>query len=249
MLDDQSSHMDDIAELIAQDPALTSKLLRLANSALFRFPSQIHSIAKAVNVIGGEALYNLVIAETARSVIEHFGEEPIDVNRFWRQSVLCSLLAKDLARMAKIRGSERFFVLGLLHNLGELIVASQTPELATKCEQAGLDLAPWKHQQEIFEFTYADCSADVLKAWGLPDTLYLPITRLHDEKFALANKEAAVLLVAARVAFNEVTEANDTCQWLDAKLLNALDLTPDDIDDLLKMVKMEATGILALMGV
>ena len=72
VLDDPRSDMDDIAALISIDPSLTAKLLRLANSALFRFPSQIESITKAVSVIGGEALYNLVLAETANIAFKHF---------------------------------------------------------------------------------------------------------------------------------------------------------------------------------
>ena len=72
MLDDGQSDLADIGRVIALDPSLSSKLLKLANSPLFRFESQIDSLAKAINIIGGEALYNLVMAETASSAFEHF---------------------------------------------------------------------------------------------------------------------------------------------------------------------------------
>lgn len=52
VLDDNRSDAQDIGRLIALDPSLTAKILKLANSALFRFPSQVDSIGKAVSVIG-----------------------------------------------------------------------------------------------------------------------------------------------------------------------------------------------------
>ena len=107
MLDDDNTSLDDIGALIALDPSLSSKLLRLANSSLFRFESQIDTLSKAIAVIGGEALYNLVMAETASSAFEHFSSDVIDLKRFWLQSVYAGLVAKHLAKIARIRGSER----------------------------------------------------------------------------------------------------------------------------------------------
>jgi HD-like signal output (HDOD) protein len=78
MLDDGRSDFEDISQLIALAPSLSSKLLKLANSPLFRFESQIDSLTKAVNIIGGEALYNLFIAETASSAFEHTSRDVIN---------------------------------------------------------------------------------------------------------------------------------------------------------------------------
>ena len=135
MLDDGRSDLKDMSRFIALDPSLSSKLLKLANSPLFRFESQVDSLEKAINIIGGEALYNLIMAETASSAFEHFSSDVIDLKRFWLQSIYVALVAKHLAKMIKIRGSERFFLLGLLHNLGELLVAVQAPNLAIKCSK------------------------------------------------------------------------------------------------------------------
>ena len=170
MLDDRTSGMDEIGELILLDPSLSSKLLKLANSPLFRFESQIDSISKAVSVIGGEALYNLVMAETASSAFEHFSSDVIDLKRFWLQSVYCGLIAKHLAKIARHRGSERFFLVGLLHNIGELIVAVQAPEMAIECNAYDENTTPWKLQNQILGFHYAQCSADLLSEWRFQKT-------------------------------------------------------------------------------
>jgi HD-like signal output (HDOD) protein len=82
LLDNDKSDSNDIAKIISNDPVLGAKLLKLANSALFRFEYQIDDIDKAITVVGGEALYNLMMAETASSAFEHFSNDAIDLQRF-----------------------------------------------------------------------------------------------------------------------------------------------------------------------
>jgi HD-like signal output (HDOD) protein len=249
MLDDDNSAMEDIGDVISLDPSLSSKLLKLANSPLFRFESQIDTIAKAVNVIGGEALYNLVMVETANSAFEHFSSDVIDLKRFWLQSVYCSLVAKHLAKIARIRGSERFFLLGLLHNLGELIVAVQAPQKAIECNQYDEKKAPWQVQFRVLGFHYTQCSADLLVQWRLPEQLSYPVMHSHNENSALESKEIGIVFTAVRAA---VAMSNDNLysvtQLVNPLVLKALKLDQDDLSDAVKFAFMEADAILAIMN-
>ena len=249
MLDDSQSDLEDIGRLIALDPSLSSKLLKLANSPLFRFESQIDSLAKAINIIGGEALYNLIMAETASSAFEHFSSDVIDLKRFWLQSIYAALVAKHLAKMIKLRGSERFFLLGLLHNLGELLVAVQSPDLAIECSKYDEKISPWKLQQQILGFSYANCSANLMKFWHLPSQLYLPVMDLHNENKALENRDIAIIYTAARAG---VAMAHDNLysasQLVTPLVLKYLKLEQEDLKDAIKFAFMEADGVLSAMG-
>lgn len=249
MLDDDTSNLDDIGNLIALDPSLSSKLLKLANSPLFRFESQIDSLGKAINIIGGEALYNLVMVETASSAFEHFSSNVIDLKRFWLQSIYAALVAKHLAKIVKIRGSERFFLLGLLHNLGELLVALKSPELAIKCNQYSKEVSPWKLQKQVLGFDYANCSANLLEFWSLPAQVHLPVKDAHNENKALKNKEAAIIYTAVRAG---VAMANDQLysvnELIMPNVINFLKLEQDDIQDAVKFAYMEAEGVLGIMS-
>jgi HD-like signal output (HDOD) protein len=248
MLDDKNSAIEDVGELVALDPALTSRLLKLANSSLFSFPSQIDSISKAVSVIGGEALYNLVMAETASSAFEHFGTENIDLQRFWKQSIYASLVAKELAKQIRLRGSERFFLLGLLHNLGEVVVASQSPELAAKCENYDEYILPWERQHKVLGFTYAQCSAQVMSLWRLPEPLCYPVAQQHDVEKALELKEIAVIYVAARAALSMVSVGlYSEEQLIEEKVLALLAIDLDDLSDVMKFALREAGSMLSMM--
>ncbi|MFA3792949.1 HDOD domain-containing protein [Aliiglaciecola sp. SL4] len=201
MLDDHQSDGEDIGNLVSLDPSLTSKLLKLANSPLFRFRSQVDNITKAVNILGGEALYNLVMAETAKDAFDSLSSEHMDLKRFWRQSLYTGLLAKHLAKLARIRGSERFFLLGLLHNLAELVITKESPELAASCIPQDHSVMPFELQKNILGFTYPQCSSTILQLWQLPTQISMTIMHIDDEEYAMGNKEVAIMHVAAKVAY------------------------------------------------
>lgn len=248
MLDDDNSAIEDVANLVSLDPSMASKLLKLANSPLFRFRSQIDSLTKAVNVIGGEALYNLVMAETASSAFQHFANDDVDLQRFWKQSVLTGLIAKHLAKLSRIRGSERFFLLGLLHNLGELVVAKINPSLANICLSFDESNSPWKVQKQTLGFTFADCTSEILKLWHLPTQLHTPIEQLHNENKALSNREVAIVFTAVRVAVALVNEDIYAPKALvNPIVLENAGLDEELLDDAVNYAQMEASKLLAIM--
>lgn len=245
MLDDGKSDLEDIGRLIALDPSLSTKLLKLANSPLYRFEAQIDSLAKGINIIGGEAFYNLVMAETASSAFEHFSSDVIDLKRFWMQSIYAALVAKHLAKMVKIKGSERFFLLGLLHNLGELLVAVHDPELAIECCKYDKKTSPWKLQQQILGFDYANCSAKLMEFWHLPSQLFNPVMELHNENKALENIDVAVIYTAVRAAVAMTHDSlYSASQLISPSVLKYLNLEQEDLKDAIKFASMEADSVL-----
>jgi len=201
LLEDGNSTIQDIADVVAVDPPLTSKLLKLANSAFYNFPTVIDTVSRAVNVIGTEATYNLAIANSAVDTVSDLAADCIDLDRFWRQSVDTALVAKDLTKQVGAPHSERLFVCGLLCNLGELICADQYPEL-TKQASIGNDggSLPWDRQLSIFNFTYAKLSQELMRLWRLPSTISNPVGFLHTPEKSSQLKETKILHIAALAA-------------------------------------------------
>ncbi len=92
-MDDSAASIDDIGEIIAFDPGLTAQLLKVANSALYKFPNKIETISKALQVIGTRAAYDLALAYGISHAFKDVEAKIIDLDRFWEQSVSCGLLA------------------------------------------------------------------------------------------------------------------------------------------------------------
>ncbi len=199
VLDDPRSDMDDIAALISVDPSLTAKILRLANSALFRFPSQVDSITKAVSVIGGEALYNLVLAETANIAFKHFDNECLILDEHWQQSVFTGMVAKYLGKELNVRGSDRFFVMGILQNLSELVVAKKDPKKYQDYKQDEQPGLPWARQQSHVGFCFSECSCEIIELWRLPMPLYYPVKFAHNRVKLASDLDVSLLTCAIRL--------------------------------------------------
>ncbi|ALS99620.1 HDOD domain-containing protein [Lacimicrobium alkaliphilum] len=248
LLDDPSADAADIADVIALDPSLSSKLLKLANSALFRFPAQVNSITKAVNVIGGEALYNLALAETASSAFRHFANDAVDVRRFWKQSVFAGLAAKQLARVSKARGSDEYFVAGLLHQLSELVLAAQEPELVAECAKYDKKELPWQRQQRLLGFTYTQCSAMILQQWQLPNQFSYIIEHMHDEVKTACGKDLAIGHLCVRLALHMLDARYKLDNLLSPVALKKLKLESADVQDILKFTQMDAHKLLSVMN-
>lgn len=94
MVDDPQSSAADIGEVIRQDPGLTARLLRIANSPFYGFPSRIDSVPIAITVIGTDQLRDLLLATSAIQVFSDFPNEIVSMETFWRHSLRCAIIAR-----------------------------------------------------------------------------------------------------------------------------------------------------------
>ncbi|WDE04911.1 HDOD domain-containing protein [Thalassomonas viridans] len=199
LIDDEASTIDDIAEVILLDPALSGTLLKLANSSFFNYPGKIDTVSKAVLVLGITEVYNLVIAYFTTEAFKPINAEEAFLESFWQRSVDCALLIKFLGTSMNIPNAERLFILGLLHNLGELVVQQFDPDKVIACQSDDPQVLPWQKQQDILGFTYGECTAELLKLWQLPYSLIKPIRAQDDNEFDRSSSETQLLYLAKRV--------------------------------------------------
>ena len=247
-LDDPHSSAEDIGQLISADPSLTAKVLRLANSSLFRFPSQIETVAKAINVIGGEALYNLVVAETATTAFKHFTSDLIELDKHWYASVYCGMVAKSLAMRLNVRGAERFFVMGILQNLSELLVANKEPQRYQSYQKAGKDVLPHVNQLAHFGFTFAQCSGIILENWHLPIGLYYPVSFMNDEAKYSSDVDICVLALASRITLSQLEkESYANIELFTPEIANKVSLDMEVVSNSIEYAEQETAKIVALI--
>jgi HD-like signal output (HDOD) protein len=249
LMENEDSTIEDFANVISVDPSMTSRLLQIANSAIYSFPGEISTISRAITIIGTQAIYNMMLVDVAATAFKHFSNQAIDLKRFWRMSIFCGLAAKNLAIKAGIRDIERLFVAGLLQNFGELIVAKVSPELAQQCEKYSQAHLPWSLQQRILGFTYTEISAELLKIWQIPEKIILPIRHYNEAKTIQINKDVKVLYLASHLALvdshPEVFNYDDN---VEQSLLESLNISDDDLAEAVDFASEEAENILTIMN-
>ncbi len=247
LMESDTASLDDIAEVILLDPVLTSKLLKLANSAVYRLPYQVDSVSKALLVLGKTQVYNLILSIGISSACSQISTSAIDLDRFWEQSVNAALIARYLASHLALKQADRVYVAGLLHNIGELVVAQVAPELASSCEKYSSELKPWQLQQRVLGFTYASCGAELLDLWQLPDAIVEPLALQHNSQFEARSKEELIVYLSVRLALaNQHPELYNFKTLVDPFLLELLQL---DQAALLKAVDFCNTEGLFILSV
>lgn len=221
LIDDETSTIDDIAEVILLDPALSGSILKLANSSFFNYPGKIDTISKAVLILGITEVYNLVIAYFSTEAFKQLSADVDFLEDFWERSVDCALLIKFLGSKLRIANAERLFILGLLHNLGELVVKQFLPEKIPLCRIKDVSESLADKQRTELGFTFGDCSSELLKLWRLPFSLIEPIRYQDLDNFTLATPETKLMYIAKRIMVRDIDFENTPIEALVSKELLA----------------------------
>lgn len=248
VLDDPRSSIEDMAQVMSVDPSLCAKLLKLANSALFRFPSQVTSIKKALNVIGGEAAYNISMAETANLAFKSFTTEILDFEKFWEKSVRTGLIARSIAQQINERGSERFFVMGILMNLSELVCATRLEMKYMKYLERDDVSMPLEMQRKVFGFTFSACSGRILESWKLPENLHAAMTTLSLFDHQQLGKEESILYMAATMAEKECGQTLLESPNLNMQAVQCIGLNDYEYDIINEFALSETSKIAQVMN-
>lgn len=171
-----------IGEIIAQDPALTARLLRIANSAAFGLTAQVTTVSRAVTVIGNKLIRDLVMATSTLSVFEGIPNELMSMKDFWRHSVYCGLAGRLLAERRKMKGTESLFVAGMLHDVGQLVIFRKLPAEGKAALvlsiQGPADFHLQQAEQQILGFDHAQVGGALLRHWNFPPLL-VECTEFH----------------------------------------------------------------------
>ena len=141
-LSDVDTNFDEVVEIIALDPSLTSKLLQICNSAYFGQESEVNSVAEAVSRVGYQSVYLLVAMINGSGCFPHPAPVGVDAVKLWRHSVLTAFHAKFLGESIDADGA-LLFTAGLLHDLGKVILAQEQLPAAADFISAPPTPPPW----------------------------------------------------------------------------------------------------------
>jgi len=203
LVDDPLATADDIANLISQDAALTIRLLKIVNSSFYNFSGEIDTITKAISIVGTRELRDLIMTTAVIKKFSSIPEGLASPESFWRHNIACASAARTIAKQLKIKNSERFFIAGLLHDIGKLVMYLASPDLSLQViELMKIPDSDITQLEELaFGFSHAELGAELVKKWNLP-TMLVETTRFHHKPSATTEypTEAAVIHLANNIA-------------------------------------------------
>jgi len=202
-IDNPESSFEEIGEIVGNDPSLTTRLLKIVNSAFFGFPQQVETISHAIGIIGREQLNDLFLSTIVIDQFKDIPQSTVNMESFWKHSIACGLSARNLALLTGENNSERFFIAGLLHDIGRLVIYIKLPfkvlEVSLRSKSKGESL----HEAEFaaMGFNHADVGGFLLNTWKLPKDLQEAVGFHHNPAEATEfSLEASMIHVADIIA-------------------------------------------------
>ncbi len=183
VVNNPESSAKDLTQAILPDQSMCVAILKIANSVLYGRPKEVSSLESAITVLGFDEIQNIVLS---KSVLNSFGtvfkRNDATINNFWDHSFTCALAARIIAEHFSIASPGRFFIGGLIHDIGKLALLLTLP--------AEYDAEKWlngfsseekrKEEHGLFTINHEEVGARLLKKWDFPENLVNGLSYHHN---------------------------------------------------------------------
>jgi HD-like signal output (HDOD) protein len=202
----ESESSNKLARTILQDFALTSKLLKLVNTASFgQFGGSINTVSKAVVILGFETVRNIAMS----LILMDFLQNKAQAERLREEvvrSIFIGIVAAQLAVGHAIRDAEEVMVCAMFHNLGKVLATyyffDESQEISRLMEQGESEA---QAAIKVLGISYSDLGTAVARSWNFPPRLLAGMRKLPAGKVGAAVGDMDYLMVTINLA-NELCE-------------------------------------------
>ena len=241
VVEDPESSFKDIGAVILHDPALCARILKISNSPLFNPESEVETIEHALTFIGMNQLEELVLGTTVLESFRGIPVDVIDINSFWKHSIACALTARLIAEHIHESDHERFYLLGILHDIGSLVILKKAPKAAKEAlrlsEESSRSL--FQVETEVHGFNHSEAGAALFHAWKLPERLVEVVACHHSPKQSKNFSRDATIIHLADLISHELDlqgTGEGFAPPIDDALLQNVGLTPKDVSKIKKQL-------------
>ncbi|MCU7923914.1 MAG: HDOD domain-containing protein [Candidatus Thiodiazotropha sp. (ex Dulcina madagascariensis)] len=203
MLSDDSFSLEDLARVINQDPALSARILGLANSAYFGQVNPIYSVEEAIiRVLGLNMVKSLAFSLAVSGGFETSRCRSFDLRKYWSHGLSIAMLSRQISLMADAGqrvDPDGVYLAGLLFDIGVLVLVHEFPEdyarvLGMLKQQSGRNRA--QLEREIIGISSGEAGAWLIDRWHLPEMI-VQVVAQPDLSVAAQTHRQEILLVGA----------------------------------------------------
>lgn len=196
LLQADDAGMPELAALIAQDAAMASKILGVANSSAYHRAGRQVSLEQSLVSLGTDMIKTLVISESVYQTFSSFPHSGgTDLRSFWQHSLATAVIARDAARLIAYPQPEEAYLAGLLHNVGRLALLATAPKEYAANFQARDDEALCAVEQRTLQITHTEAGAWLVERWRLDSFLADSVLYHHEASERLSTAHPLIRLV------------------------------------------------------
>ena len=210
-LEKDEPELEKIGQVISRDPAMSSKILQLVNSAYFGLPREISHPSEATMFLGVDLIRGLVLMAHVFTQFDNAKMAMFSIDRLMEHCWLTGVFARSIATAEKLdsRHCDHAFIAGLLHDIGKLILMANLPQLyAEAVKLAETRKLPMSAAEaEVIGCNHAEMGAYLLGLWGLPDPVVEAVA-FHNSPAECEEGECSVATVV--FAASELEQLKDS---------------------------------------
>ncbi|MFO7764914.1 MAG: HDOD domain-containing protein [Pelovirga sp.] len=189
-----------LGEAISSDPAVSARLMKVANSAFYSMKRQIKTLDHAIAIVGEKTLRSLVLAASLEGVSKSYG---LLEKLLWEDAMGCAIGSRIIARKFSTADPEEAFLAGLFRHLGKIVMNYSDPDAYRKLVETAYieETATAEIEERFFPYGHEVVGAAVLDKWNFSHALV--ITALHHKDLAIpAEDEDAEQLLRLAATVN-----------------------------------------------
>lgn len=235
-LESPASTIADLATLLSFDPDLCARLLRMANSGFYSFPIKIDTIDRAICAMGMGRIRELMPVTPVADMPEDVSISPVKMRSFWEHSVAVGVFSRAIARYMGVAQCERYYIPGLLHDIGRLVMYVKLPVLISDLVQQGsIDPAAlFLLEEQQLGFDHAAIGGELLEYWKVPQSIYEPVSCHHDPLAAGEFLQAACVVHIADAWINResIGSVESSPPVIERQALDQISITEADLAEI-----------------
>lgn len=234
LVGDSRSSTAQIAEAVSADQGLVTRILRLANSSFYGLAARVDTMSQAVSLIGTRQLRDLALATAVLDLFKNVPGSALDGKAFWEHALAVGSATRLIAAKRGERETERYFVAGMLHDIGLVVMAQQMPDqVATNLRTATSAGQPLSViERRDLGFDHAELGAQVIDQWHLPPAM-MEVAAQHHQIMTTARyvNDCAMVHLADIMAeaYAYGSGGEPVVPPLDSPAWDLLGLTPNDL--------------------
>ncbi|MBI2566269.1 MAG: HDOD domain-containing protein [Candidatus Schekmanbacteria bacterium] len=236
---DPDSSAGDLVRVISRDQALTVKVLKIANSALFGVSQAVTTLSRAITLLGFNTLRSLVIAASTQALFRSKPTSSFQDRILWEHSLAVALAGRLVARRSRYRGIEEAFVSGLVHDIGKAVmdrnIAEQYQRVVELVYNDGIPFL--EAEQAVLGFDHTTVGALVVRKWKLGETYEEAVQCHHDPRAATVDPKLSAVVSLANALCVRVGIGPERRPELDFGSLPALEMLGVEVAEIEEMTQ------------
>lgn len=203
VINDPMSSTSEVEQLMSNDQSMTTKVLRLANSAYYAIPGGVSTLQRAIAYIGYDTIHQLVLSASIIKALEVKGPAQLDLNQFWKHAIGVAMASETIAKHVHHKNPSDLFTCGLVHDMGKIAIYIVAPEIFVETMVFAKENAVsiFDAEEKLGLPRHTNIGASLAGKWRLPSHIQAVVQFHHQKEMGLRHNLSAELNLVVDIVF------------------------------------------------